>query len=99
MFDNLQEEMTKEAEKLEAVLEGDFVHVKTVVHNLLVKLNLAVDTNAENGKAYIKALAENGIYDLTHKPPVAPASTAPATDVPAGTVIDAPAPDDLAQMP
>ncbi len=78
MFDNLGTEITEERNKLEASLEGDFVHVSAVIHKLLVKLNLAVETDADNGKAYIKALAENGIDDLTHKPPAAPQPQEPA---------------------
>lgn len=72
MFDNLGTEITEERNKLETVLEGEAVHISAVIHKLLVKLNLAVDADAENGKAYIKALAENGIDELTHKPPADP---------------------------
>lgn len=71
MFDNLGTEITEERNKLEAFLEGDAVHIGAVIHKLLVKLNVSVDADAENGKAYIKALAENGIDELTHKPPTA----------------------------
>lgn len=69
MFDNIGTEITEERNKLEEAMKEDFVHVSAVIHKLLVKLNLAVDADAENGKAYIKALAENGIDELTHKPP------------------------------
>lgn len=72
MFDNIGTEITEERNKLETALEGEAVHISAVIHKLLVKLNLAVDTDAENGKAYIKSLAENGIDELTHKPPADP---------------------------
>lgn len=73
MFENIGDEITQERNKLETALEGEAVHISAVIHKLLVKLNLAVEADVTNGKAYIKALAENGIDDLTHKPPAVPA--------------------------
>lgn len=100
MSDNTGTEITKERNKLEAALEGEAQHIGAVIHKLLVKLNLAVDTDAENGKAYIKALAENGIDELTHKPPAAPQpqeqAAAPATAA-AATPPEAPAAEDPAK--
>ena len=50
----------------------EFQHVEAVVKNVLHKLHLCADADAENAKGYIEALAKNGVDDLTHKPPTSP---------------------------